>query len=117
MESKETKKRVRRTAEQRLADLERKKQEILERQQAALAKIEEQKRRLTQNPVLRKEKVENQKRFYRALAVVAPEWEEAQVIAAVEKCLSENPEELANRGAELLEQHGKPRRGRKPKRV
>ena len=36
-----TKKRVRRTAEQRLADLEKKHAEIVERQRAAIAKIEE----------------------------------------------------------------------------
>jgi len=109
------KKRIRRTAEERLADLERKKQELLARQQEQLAKLEEQKRRLTQTPALRKERLEKQKRLYRALALLAPQWDERQVIAAVEKCLSEDAEALASRGAELLAEHGKTRRGRKPK--
>ncbi len=109
------KKRMRRTAEERLAELERKKQEILARQQEQLARIEQQKRRLTQTPALRKERIENQKRLSRALAQLAPHWDERQVIAAVEKCLSEDTEALATRGTALLAEHGKARRGRKPK--
>ncbi|WP_312283475.1 hypothetical protein [Candidatus Igneacidithiobacillus taiwanensis] len=109
------KKRIRRTAEERLAELDRKKQEILARQQEQLAKLEEQKRRLTQTPALRKERLEKQKRLYRALAILAPQWDERQVIAAVEKCLSEDAEALASRGDQLLAEHGKARRGRKPK--
>ncbi len=109
------KKRMRRTAEERLADLERKKQEFLVRQEQLLAKLEAQQRRLSQTPALRKERIENQKRLYRALAQLAPHWDERQVIAAVEKCLSEDTEAMATRGAALLAEHGKSRRGRKPK--
>ncbi len=109
------KKRIRRSAEERLADLDRKKQEILKRQQAMLAKLEEQKQKLTKNPALRRERLEQQKRYQHAVAAIAPTWDERHVIAAVERSLSEDADTLANRGQELLEQHGKSRRGRKPK--
>lgn len=112
----ETKKRVRRTAEERLADLERKRLEVLEKQKAALAKIEEQQKRLLEKKSTRKEELEQQKRFLRAVQVLAPEWEYAHFLAAVEMALAQgNAEKLAERGAALLEEHGKPRRGRRPK--
>jgi len=114
-EAETPKKRIRRSAEERLAELERKKMEILERQQAMLAKLEEQKRKLAQTPAMRKEKLERQKRFQRAVAVIARDWDERHMIAAIEKCLSEDKESLATRGQELLDQHGKARRGRRPR--
>lgn len=109
--------RVRRTKEQRLADLERKRLEILERQKTMLATIEEQKKALLNKPVFRKEEREKEKRFARALRSFAPDWEYSHVMAAIELALSEDRDRLQVRGTELLEEHGKPRRGRKPKKI
>ena len=113
MEEKKT--RVHRTAEQRLADLEKKHAEIVERQRAAIAKIEEEKKRLMQTPSVRKDKVDQEKRFARAAYVLAPEWDHRHFIAALELALAEDPETLQNRGEKLLEEHGKGKRGRRPK--
>ncbi|MHB1641440.1 MAG: BAR domain-containing protein [Acidithiobacillus sp.] len=110
-----TKKRVRRTAEQRLADLEKKHAEIVERHRAAIAKIEEQKKLLMQTPSVRKDRVEQEKRFARAAYAIAPEWDQRHFIAAIELALAEDAETLRIRGEQLLEEHGKPRRGRRPK--
>jgi hypothetical protein len=68
----EVKKRIRRTAEQRLADLEKKQAEILERQRTALAKIEAAKKKIMQTPTVRKRNLEFEKRFGRAAKVIAP---------------------------------------------
>ncbi|CDQ08876.1 conserved protein of unknown function [Acidithiobacillus ferrivorans] len=114
-ESKKT--RVRRTAEQRLADLEKKHAEIVERQRAAIARIEEQKKRLMQAPSVRKDRVGHEKRFARAAYVLAPEWDQRHFIAAIELALAEDPETLRNRGEHLLAEHGKGKRGRRPSRV
>lgn len=113
MEEKKT--RVRRTVEQRLADLEKKQAEVIARQRAAIAKIEEAKKRLMQKPSVRKDKAEQEKRFARAVQVVAPEWDQRHFIAAIELVLAEDPETLQNRGEKLLEEHGKARRGRQPR--
>ncbi len=113
----EGKKRVRRTAEQRLADLEQKHAEIMERQRAAIAKIEEQKKQLMQTPSARKDKVELEKRFARAAYVLAPEWDQRHFIAAIELALAEDQETLQNRGEKLLEEHGKGRRGPRPRKL
>lgn len=56
----EKKTRIRRSAKQLLADLEKKQLEIMERQKAAIAKIEEQKRRLLQAPSIKKERIEQE---------------------------------------------------------
>lgn len=112
-----TKKRIRRTAEQRLADLEKKHAEIVERQRAAIARIEEQKKLLMQRPSARKDKVEQEKRFARAAYALAPDWDQRHYIAALELALSEDAETLRNRGERLLEEHGKSRRGRRPSKV
>ncbi|MBU2766002.1 hypothetical protein HAP94_07280 [Acidithiobacillus ferrivorans] len=114
-ESKKT--RVRRTAEQRLADLEKKHAEIVERQRAAIAKIEEAKKRLMQKPSVRKDQAEQGKRFARAAYALAPEWDYRHFIAAVELALAEDTETLQNRGEKLLEEHGKGKRGRRPSKV
>ena len=111
----EKKTRIRRSAEQRLADLEKKQLEIMERQKAAIAKIEVEKKRLLKTPSARKESVEQEKRFARALQVLAPEWDMRHVIAAVELAIAEDMERLVDRGEELLEEHGKARRGRRPR--
>ncbi|OFA17006.1 hypothetical protein A4U49_04285 [Acidithiobacillus ferrivorans] len=113
----ESKKRIRRSAEQRLADLEKKHAEIMERQRAAIARIDEQKKRLMQAPSVRKDKVEQEKRFARAAYALAPEWDQRHFIAAIELALAEDSETLQNRGEKLLEEHGKPRRGRRPAKI
>ncbi|MBU2811547.1 hypothetical protein HF669_09255 [Acidithiobacillus thiooxidans] len=111
----EGKKRVRRSPEQRLADLEKKQAEILERQKAAIAKIEAEKKRLMQTPSARKNNVVQEKRFVRAIEALAPEWDYRHFIAAIEKALQEDAQALQERGEALLEEHGKARRGRRPR--
>jgi vacuolar-type H+-ATPase subunit I/STV1 len=111
----EKKTRIRRTTEQRLADLEKKHAEILLRQRAALAKIEEQKKQLMQSPSTRKDRVDQEKRFARAAYALAPEWDYRHFIAALELALAEDHETLKNRGENLLEEHGKGKRGRRPR--
>lgn len=111
----EEKKRVRRSPEQRLADLEKKQAAILERQKAAIARIEAAKKRLMQSPSARKDRMDQDKRFVRAAQVLAPEWDARHFIAALEKALQEDPQALQERGEALLEEHGKPRRGRRPR--
>ncbi|MDD5278037.1 hypothetical protein [Acidithiobacillus sp.] len=113
----EVKKRIRRTAEQRLADLEKKQAEILERQRSAMAKIEEAKKRLLQSPASHKETLEREKRFKRAAAVMVPDWDERHYMAAIEKALHEDAESLKQRGEALLEEHGKARPGRRPRKA
>jgi Na+-translocating ferredoxin:NAD+ oxidoreductase RnfC subunit len=113
MEEKKT--RARRTAEQRLADLVKKQSEVVERQRAAIAKIEEAKKRLMQKPSVSKDQAEQRKRFTRAAYALAPEWDQRHFIAAIELALAEDPETLQNRGEKLLEEHGKGKRGRRPK--
>ena len=110
-----TKKRVRRTAEQRLADLEKQQAEILERQRAAIAKIEEEKKKLMQSPSSRKKNLEQEKRFARAASTLAPDWDFRHYIAAIEKALIDDAEVLLARGEALLAEHGKGKRGRRPK--
>ena len=110
-----TKKYVRRTAEQRLADLEKQQAEILDRQRAALAKIEEEKKKLMQSPSSRKKNLEQEKRFARAASTLAPDWDFRHYIAAIEKALIDDAEALLARGEALLAEHGKGKRGRRPK--
>jgi phage gpG-like protein len=109
-----TKKYVRRTAEQRLADLEKQQAEIMERQSAALAKIEEEKKKLMQSPSSRKKNLEQEKRFARA---ASPDWDFRHYIAAIEKVLADSADaaDLSVRGEALLAEHGKGKRGRRPK--
>ncbi|OCX72529.1 hypothetical protein A6M27_05680 [Acidithiobacillus thiooxidans] len=111
----ESKKRVRRTPEQRIADLEKKQAAILERQKAALARIEAAKKRLLQSPSARKDRMEQDKRFIRAAQALAPEWDARHFIAAIEKALQEDAEVLQARGESLLKENGQPRRGRRPR--
>ena len=112
-----TKKRVRRTAEQRLADLEKQQAEILERQRAAIAKIEEEKKKLMQSPSSRKKNLEQEKRFARAASTLAPDWDFRHYIAAIEKVLADSADaaDLSVRGEALLAEHGKGKRGRRTK--
>lgn len=108
-------KRVRRTAEQRLADLEQKQLEIMERQKAAIEKIEAQKQLLLNNPSSRKERLEREKRFQRTLLALVPEWDLRHVTAAVAISMAEDMDRLCEQGEKLLEEHGKARRGRRAK--
>jgi predicted phage gp36 major capsid-like protein len=113
----EKKTRRRRTAEERLADLERQKLELIEKQKAALAKIEEQKERLANKKSVRKEDLENQKRFERAVRIVAPGLDHRHFIAILAEAMEIGVDQdaLAQKGEALLEEHGKARRGRRPK--
>ncbi|MHB8265680.1 MAG: BAR domain-containing protein [Acidithiobacillus ferrivorans] len=101
--------------EQRLADLIKRQSEVVERQRAAIARIEEQKKRLMQAPSARKDQAEQGKRFARAAYALASEWDYRHFIAAIELALAEDPETLQIRGEKLLEEHGKGKRGRRPK--
>lgn len=111
------KKRRRRTAEERLADLERQKAELLERQKAALAKIEEQKLRLANVGSVRKDQAEMQKRFQNAVKKLAPELDHRHFIAIIGEAVEAgiDADALAEKGEALLAEHGKSRRGRKPR--
>ena len=109
------KKRIRRTAEQRLADLEKKQADIMERQRAALAKIEVAKKQILQTPAVRKANLEMEKRFQRAAQALAADWDPRHYIAAIEKALNEDAAALLARGEALLAEHGKGKRGRRPK--
>lgn len=111
-----TKTRVRRTPEQRLADLEKKQAQILERQKVAIAKIAAAKARLMRQPDARKVRLEQERRFAQAVRAIAPDWDYRHVIAAVETVLAKggNAEALAQRGEVLLQTHGQAKRGRRP---
>ena len=111
------KKRHRRTAEERLAELERKRIELLERQQAALAKIEEEKRRLVKKPILNKMALENQKRFERTVRAIAPDLDHRHFVAIIAEALESgiDLDATAQKGEELLEKHGTSKRGRRPR--
>ena len=107
--------RRRRTAEERLADLERKRLEVLEKQREMLARIEEQKRRLTNRGAMRKARLEDQKRFENAVQRIAPEWDHRHFIAVIAEAVERgvDADGLAEKGAALLLEHGKSRRGRR----
>lgn len=111
------KKRHRRTAEERLADLERQKMELLEKQKAALAKIEEQKKKLAGKGAAGKTNLENQKRFERAVKVIAPDLDHRHYIAIIADAVESgfDTDAMADRGESLLQEHGKARRGRRPR--
>lgn len=112
-------KRHRRTAEERLAELERKRIELLEKQQVALAKIEEEKRRLVKKPILNKMALENQKRFERTVRAIAPDLDHRHFVAIIAEALVSgiDQEAMAQKGEGLLELHGKTKRGRRPRAV
>ncbi len=113
----QTRKRQRRSPQERLVDLERKQQAITEKLQAQLQALEAQKQRIAQAPSSRKELRERQMRFERAAAVIAPGWDQRHMLAAMEMALNEDEETLRNRGEKLMEEHGKGRRGRRAKPV
>ena len=111
--------RRRRTAEERLADLERKRQEVLARQREALAKIEAEKAKLVRSPALRKANIENQKRFERAVKKLAPDWDHRHFIVLIQKAVERgiDADSVAEKGEQLLEELGKAKRGRRPKNI
>ncbi len=113
----EKKRRHRRTAEERLADLERKRLEALEKHKQMLEKIEEEKRRLSNMGSLRKMRVEQQRRFQNAVLQLFPDWDYRHFIAVIADMSEQKPdmEALAEKGEALLNAHGKSRRGRRPK--
>ncbi|MBN6742552.1 hypothetical protein JKG47_18950 [Acidithiobacillus sp. MC6.1] len=105
------KKYVRRTAEQLIAELEQKKAELSARLQEKIDAIDERRRKLEERPALRKERIEQQKRFERTVRAIAPDWDYAQMIGAIKLSLGADVDEMRSKGEELLEKHGKPRRG------
>ena len=113
----EKKRRHRRTAEERLADLERKRLEALEKHKQMLEKIEEEKRRLSNMGSLRKMRVEQQRRFQNAVLQLFPDCDYRHFIAAIADMSEQKPDmgTLAEKGEALLNAHGKSRRGRRPK--
>jgi hypothetical protein len=113
----EKKTRRRRSAEERIADLERKRLEVLEKQRAMLAKIEEEKARLTKSPVLRKAQAEHQKRFERASQAIAGDLDHRHFIAIIAEAVERgvDADALAEKGEALLAKHGKGKRGRRPR--
>lgn len=111
-----TQKRRRRSAEERLADIERKQAETRAKLEAQLRALEEQKNRLVSTPVSRKAIQERQKRFERAVKAIAPDWDERQLIAAAARAVEMDAEVLLAEGEALLEQHGQAKRGRKARR-
>ncbi len=108
-----TPKRRRRTADERLAVLERKQAEIKDKLEAQLRSLEEQKKRLVSTPATKKAAQERQKRFERAVKAIVPDWDERQLIAAIVRAVEMDAEVLLAEGEVLLEQHGQAKRGRK----
>jgi sugar diacid utilization regulator len=115
MEEKKT--RHRRSTEELLADLERKRQELLVKQRETLAKIEEQKQRLAKKPTAQKAAMENQKRFEHAARKLAPDWDHRHFIAVIQEAVEHgiDADAMAEKGEALLAENGKGRRGRRPK--
>ncbi|MBU2724806.1 hypothetical protein [Acidithiobacillus ferridurans] len=107
------KKYVRRTPEQLIAELEQKKAELSARLQEKIDALDERRRKLEERPALRKERIEQQKRFERTIRAIAPDWDYAQMVGAIEMSLGANADmdELRSKGEVLLDKHGKPRRG------
>ena len=112
-----TKKRHRRSAEERLADLEAKRQQMEAKLREQLAKIDAEKRRLVQSPAVRKAQMENQKRFERAVQRLAPDLDHRHFIAIIADAAERgvDADALAEKGEALLTEHGKARRGRRPR--
>ncbi len=113
-------KRHRRTAEERLADLEAKRQQMEARMREQLAKIETQKRMLQENPKLRRERDAQRRALLDRISRLASGWEATQILAAVAEVherVGDSPAQLEalNQRGEALMQELKPKRGRKPR--
>ncbi|MBN6741320.1 hypothetical protein JKG47_12380 [Acidithiobacillus sp. MC6.1] len=107
------KKYARRTPEERIAELERQREEIAAKLKEKMDAIDEKRRRLVERPAARKERLEHQKRFELSVLAIAPDWEYAHMIAAIELALAHDLDDLLHKGEALLEKHGKSRRGGK----
>ncbi|MEL5849076.1 MAG: hypothetical protein U7M05_06875 [Candidatus Igneacidithiobacillus chanchocoensis] len=115
-----SRKRHRRSAEERLADLEAKRQQMEARLREQMAKLEEQKRRLQENPKLKRERDAQRRMLVDRISRLASGWEATQILAAVAEIYEKvdgneaKMQELHKRG-EALMQELKPRRGRRPR--
>ncbi len=113
-------KRHRRTAEERLADLEAKRQQMEARMREQMSKIEEQKRRLQENPKLKRERDAQRRMLVDRISRLANGWEATQILAAVAEVYEKadgneaKMSALHARGEELMREL-KPRRGRRPR--
>ncbi|MCE5387627.1 MAG: hypothetical protein K0041_03490 [Acidithiobacillus sp.] len=115
-----TRKRHRRTAEERLADLEAKRQQLEARMNEQLRKFEEQKRRLQENPKLKRERDAQRRMLVDRISRLANGWEPTQILAAVAEVyerVGQNEAQLQalHQRGEALMQELKPRRGRRPR--
>ncbi|WP_437560398.1 hypothetical protein [Acidithiobacillus sulfuriphilus] len=110
-----TKKRRHRSTDERLAEMERRQAEIKAKMEAQLRALEEQKKRLASTTATKKSSQERQKRFDRAVKAIAHDWDERHLIAAIARAVDMDAEMLLAEGEVLLEQHGQPRRGRRPR--
>ncbi|WP_414040299.1 hypothetical protein ACJU26_14470 [Acidithiobacillus sp. M4-SHS-6] len=119
MES-QTKKRHRRSAEERLADLEEKQRQTEMRLREQLAKIEQQKKSLQENPRVKREREAQRRSLMDRISRLVPDWEPAQILAAIaevrDRVGDSRPalQELESHGNALM-QELKPRRGRRPR--
>ncbi|MFA7495198.1 MAG: hypothetical protein AB7C98_04350 [Acidithiobacillus sp.] len=116
----QTKKRHRRSAEERLADLEEKQRQTEMRLREQLAKIEQQKKSLQENPRAKREREAQRRSLMDRISRLVPDWEPAQIVAAVAEVrnrVGDNShalKELESQGDALM-QELKPRRGRRPR--
>jgi chromosome segregation ATPase len=116
----QTKKRHRRSAEERLADLEEKQRQTEMRLREQLAKIEQQKKSLQENPRAKREREAQRRSLMDRISRLVPDWEPTQIIAAVAEVrnrVGDNShalKELESQGDALM-QELKPRRGRRPR--
>ncbi|MBE7566129.1 hypothetical protein HF670_00790 [Acidithiobacillus thiooxidans] len=119
MES-QTKKRHRRSAEERLADLEEKQRQTELRLREQLAKIEQQKKSLQENPRAKREREAQRRSLMDRISRLVPDWEPTQILAAIAEVrdrVGDNHhalQELDSHGNALM-QELKPRRGRRPR--
>ncbi|MBE7561891.1 hypothetical protein H7F10_02725 [Acidithiobacillus sp. HP-6] len=119
MES-QTKKRHRRSAEERLADLEEKQRQTELRLREQLAKIEQQKKSLQENPRAKREREAQRRSLMERISRLVPDWEPTQILAAIAEVrdrVGDNHhalQELDSHGNALM-QELKPRRGRRPR--
>ncbi|MBU2759875.1 hypothetical protein [Acidithiobacillus sulfurivorans] len=119
MES-QTKKRHRRSAEERLADLEEKQRQTELRLREQLAKIEQQKKSLQENPRAKREREAQRRSLMDRISRLVPDWEPTQILAAIAEVrdrVGDNHhalQELESHGNALM-QELKPRRGRRPR--
>ena len=101
-----------RSQEELLQALQEKQRALAERTERATRRLEAEERKIVSGTKARKLRMQKQLQFQAAVARVAPEfWDEAHYIAAIERALDADPEELHRRGEELLQQLGTHRRG------